>query len=468
MNRNSFLANISYALIAQAISLFSSFVIQFFAPKLLGVAEFGYWQLFLFYVSYINISRLGIIDGIYLKNGGKTREELDLKLLKTDFSLFMILQIVVSLTIAAFAVLSISDSNRLYVIIACLVCMVVINYNNFLGFLFQAINETKWYSLSEAIYNTFWFIGIAILYGTKSSSFHVLVIFYVIGQIVAGIYLSFKARFLLAVKPCEYKKALIDLIDDAKIGVFLLFAMYASMLIVGSARFVVDGRWGIEAFSYFSFSLSISTFLLKFISQISMVMFPALRLVDDSRKKIVFYSLDDIISGLIPAGLLLYVPVSVLVAWWVPEYSSSLYYLIFLLPICVFDGKMQLVYSTYFKVIRKEKYLLLVNIVATVVSLICSIVSAYVLNNMTCIAISLLISILVRSLVSEFLLCRLMKSIPNYKMIISELVLSTAFILINLRFSGITAFLSFFASYLVFVALNLHNIRFGLFSIINH
>ena len=81
MKKNKFIKNLSFAIFAQIISLLSSFCVQFFAPKVLSVEEYAYWQLFLFYVSYINISRIGIIDGIYLKLGGKSREELDCSLL---------------------------------------------------------------------------------------------------------------------------------------------------------------------------------------------------------------------------------------------------------------------------------------------------------------------------------------------------------------------------------------------------
>lgn len=74
------------------------------------------------------------------------------------------------------------------------------------------------------------------------------------------------------------------MVDDAKCGMALLISMYASMLVTGSARLVVDNYWGIEAFGYFSFSMSLTTFLLKFISQISMVLFPAIRRIQKMHK----------------------------------------------------------------------------------------------------------------------------------------------------------------------------------------
>ena len=72
MNKiKAFKTNLIYALIAQTISLLLSLIISFIVPKFLGVEEFGYWQLFVFYSSYVNIAQLGISDGLYLRLGGE-------------------------------------------------------------------------------------------------------------------------------------------------------------------------------------------------------------------------------------------------------------------------------------------------------------------------------------------------------------------------------------------------------------
>ena len=47
--------NFIYAFGAQLVSLAASLVITFFVPSLIGVKQFAYWQLFLTYVTYVNI-----------------------------------------------------------------------------------------------------------------------------------------------------------------------------------------------------------------------------------------------------------------------------------------------------------------------------------------------------------------------------------------------------------------------------
>lgn len=56
-----------------------------------------------------------------------------------------------------------------------------------------------------------------------------------------------------------------------------------------------------------------------------------------------------------PGFLLVYMPLYYVLNLWLPQYKESLVYLIFLLPLCVYEGKMNLLCTTYFKVLRLEK-----------------------------------------------------------------------------------------------------------------
>lgn len=451
---NGFIKNLSYAFIAQSISLLSSFVIQFFCPKLLGVTEFAYWQLFLFYVSYINISRLGIIDGMYLKYGGKKENELDVALIKTEWLIYIVIQLAFGICMSLGAMVFISDSNRIFVFLACVLCLVIINSNNYFGFIFQAINKTSIYSISEVIYNLLWFVAVLVLLVFKINSFKVIVSFYIIGQVLAGIYLVRKSKFIFLSKITTVGKAFADLIVNMKIGLPLLIAMYASMLITGCVRMVVDFRWGIEVFGFFSFAMSLTTFILKFISQVSMVMFPALKRINIAQQKNIYEHTNGLLSIGLPAALIMFIPVKRLIVWWLPEYSTSMLYLGILLPICIFDGKMQLLYSTYLKIMRKERYLLLVNVVAVLVSLLLTVIGAYVIDSLESIAWALLLAVAIRSIFSSIILSRWMKIKTNSLQFISELALIILFALISTKLSDTSIFIIYLLAYIFYLTIN--------------
>ena len=66
-----------FAVFAQGLSTAVSVILTLLLPKVLGVAEFGYWQLFIFYLGYVGFFHFGINDGVYLIHGGETRDALD-------------------------------------------------------------------------------------------------------------------------------------------------------------------------------------------------------------------------------------------------------------------------------------------------------------------------------------------------------------------------------------------------------
>lgn len=67
MNKKSLIRNLIYAFSAQGISLILSVLMSMIVPKLLGVEDYSYWQLFIFYIGYVGFSHFGLTDGIYLR-----------------------------------------------------------------------------------------------------------------------------------------------------------------------------------------------------------------------------------------------------------------------------------------------------------------------------------------------------------------------------------------------------------------
>lgn len=63
----SIVKNISYTFIANAIALVVSLFSTLILPKMTSELDFGYWQLYVLYMSYAGLFHLGLCDGIYLK-----------------------------------------------------------------------------------------------------------------------------------------------------------------------------------------------------------------------------------------------------------------------------------------------------------------------------------------------------------------------------------------------------------------
>ena len=70
---SSFIKKVFYAIGANLLSLCVSVLTTLVVPKFLGenVEQYGYLQIYLFYVSYIGFFHLGWCDGVFLRDGGK-------------------------------------------------------------------------------------------------------------------------------------------------------------------------------------------------------------------------------------------------------------------------------------------------------------------------------------------------------------------------------------------------------------
>ena len=66
MNKRAILQNMSVAFLAQGVSMCLSILQTLLVPKVLGVEQYGYWQLYIFYVSYVGLFHLGLSSGVYV------------------------------------------------------------------------------------------------------------------------------------------------------------------------------------------------------------------------------------------------------------------------------------------------------------------------------------------------------------------------------------------------------------------
>ena len=450
--------NFIYAFGAQVVSLSASLAVTFIVPSLIGVSEFAYWQLFLTYVTYINISRLGLMDGLYLRLGGKKYEELNYDLLSQERRYFIGFQLLVAIGVLVSILTLNLEGDRTFVLLACCVCIVIINANNYLGYILQAVNLTRIYSVSIILQNLTWFVAVFCILFVRIYSYKVIVVLYVIGHLCAGIYLMWNAREIIKHRRFNRKAVFQDIKENVRCGIKLMVAAYAGNLIIGSTRMIIDASWGIEIFGFFSFSLTLANVFLTFVQQVSIVVFPALRRVEKERQKDAYYLLRNILSLVLPIVMLGYFPITIIVHYLMPQYEQSLFYLPIFLPICTFDGKMQMVCSSFFESMRKESTLLLINLITLASSIFMTVLGAVVVDSIEFVAYGLLVIVAMRSIISEYILSRFM-SVSIKKELIQEIGIVLAFIIFSRHLSSQYMFIVFGLIYAVYIIGNKDRIR---------
>lgn len=458
INKKHALKNFIYAFGAQGISFFLNVLIALFIPKILDIKEFGYWQLYLFYFSYIGLFLFGLNDGIYLKYGGIDYSDLPKDILGIQFRISIVFELCIAIFISLGSLFCVIDPNRIYVLIMISITMVLNNLAAYLGYIFQAANETSWYSKSIIIDKLILLILIIVSIIKKINSFKYYILLYLCGRSFALIYCMIKGRDIVFSKAVSLKLGLKEVFKNISIGINLMLANIASTLVIGFARFVVDGKWGIEVFGKFSLALSIENFILLFIGQVSMVIFPLLKKVSIKKQQEIYKAMRDALFVILPLAFVGYAPFSFLMGLWLPQYKDSLIYLGILLPICTFDGKMNLLCTTYFKVLRKEKILLAINIATTFLSLIFALLGAYYFVNIKITAILLVCAIAIRSYISEFYLAYLMGH-KIIREVFAEFIMVTVFIYTASKYNLMLNFVVMLVMYFVLLAFSLNKIK---------
>lgn len=369
MNLRKLIGDLFIAFGAQGISFVCSVVTTLLVPKILGVEEFAYWQLFVFYTSYVSFFQLGLNDGVYLQHGGESRESIDKGLIRGELCVGIGYQAVAALLIAGYGVFCGSNDERTLVILSSAAYLLLTNLASYMAFVFQAMNETKVASYSTIVNRGFYLFPLVACVLLRVDDFFVYVVFYEIAQALALVYLLWKGRDFMRASSVPFKTAARETLRSMKLGIVLTVANVSSMLIMGMARIVIDSTWGLAAFGEVSLSLSIVNFALTFISQAAMVLFPALRAAGDGREKGYYVKLRDGLGVVLPVAMLLYAPLRALVGLWLPQYAGSLLYLAFLFPVCLFEVQTNLTVVTFLKVRCEPRTLLVINAAALLCAL---------------------------------------------------------------------------------------------------
>lgn len=421
-------SNVIYAFASQAISLASSFVMSLIVPKVLGVAEYAHWQLFLFYAGYVAVTLLGVGDGVYLRLGGRRYSEIDGGAYKTEALIVCLSQVCIAILIWGISLtINLEDGFR-FVLNSLIIYGIVQNFYGVIAPVFQAVNLTRIYSISSAMSRIVFLILILLIIIFGSRQYEPMVAAYIVGSFCSLLYCFVCARKIMSARCAPVSSVLEILLEDIRNGFKVMIAYYASVLIVGVARQIVVMKWGLETFGQMSFAFSMISFALVFIAQLSLVLFPVLRRLDVDHLSAFYTSIRSLLFVVSPLAYLLYLPASLVLGIWLPDYADSFSYLGILMPLLVFDGKMNMLCSTYFKVYNDTNQLLIYNVVALLSSLGLSFIGAYFLGSVDFVLCGLLAAMMLRSILSERYLATVRLHLKYLRLSVFECLTAIGFV----------------------------------------
>lgn len=453
MNFKHLASNVAIAFLSQFVAFLASAVTSFLVPKILGVEEYGYWQLFVFYASYVGFFALGAIDGIYLIRGGQSRDEVDRADVASQYWFSVGYVTLFSLIVGLVGGLLLFEGKRAEVIALTMLYSVVSHMACSLGTILQAMNETKAYSRSVMIDRGSFVLLIALPLFMRVDCFELYAALYVVAKVVCLVYCLWQVRDFRHVQFLPLPEASCGVLRSIRVGIKLTFANVASMLILGVARALIDYAWGIEAFGRVSFSLSLVNFFIAFVSQASMVLFPALRQGTDEERRSFYRVVRDALEIAFPIVYLLYFPIAWLISLWLPQYADSMFYFAILLPLCVFETKMDLCCTTYLKVLRGENILLWVNVATVAASALLSLAGIYLAGSIDVVLFGIVTCVIGRSLWCERYLNKKL-GVLSSALAFEEIFLTACFIVLALSVPAVPAALVYAVLYGAYIFIN--------------
>lgn len=458
MNYRNIAKNTAYAFAAQGLSFCLSIVQSLVVPKALGVEEFSYWQLFTFYAGYVGFFHLGLNDGVYLAFGGTPRERIDKRSAASQFAFAVAFQSAFSALVLASVAAGGFGPRRGFVVASTAVYLVVQNAASYLMFLLQAMDETKASSKSTMVNRISYLVPLVSFLTLGVSSFEPFVAAYIASVALQLAYCVWCCRDVLSAGFLPAGRTVSESLASIRIGSKLMLANIASSLVLGILRAAMDARWGIEAFGRLSLSISMANFFLAFVSQAAMVLFPALRQGSDDEVRSFFRFSCGALGLAFPAVYLLYFPMVRALGLWLPAYAESLGYLVWLLPVCVFDSKMSIACTTLFKVRREEGLLLRINAATAAAAAAMILASVYLAGSAELAIASATVAIAGRSIASERILAGRLGVEPD-GIAPWEAGLTAAFVALSLAAPAWVAMCAYAVLYGVFLAVHSGRLR---------
>lgn len=450
MNKQ-FLGKLSYALIANIISFVVSILTTLLVPKIMGnnLVSYGYFQLYFFYEAYLGFFHLGLIDGFYLKDGGKNYIDLDKDYYGNQFKLLTIFESIVGSIILLLS-LFFNEGESLFIYCSFAFSIIVYLPSIFINFVLQETNKIKEYAILIITGRVVFLLTILLSLLLSLSNFRFFICGDLLGKTVCLIIGLCLCKEFVVVRFFNLRRGIRDAYDNIKIGINLLIANIADLLIPGIVRFSVQYVWSISVFGIVSLSISISNMLMVFISAIAVVLYPTFRNIEEPILSTMYPRLRDMLMVTIFGLLIIFYPISELLNNWIPQYSESVRYMAILFPVCAYASKMSMLIVTYMKVYRMEKTILKVNLYGVLVAAITTVISVFIMKDLFYAVIAILVNQMFRCIIAELALSNIIKQNVLFDICL-EIVLTIAFVYFNWFVGGYNGMILYATLYAIYI-----------------
>lgn len=426
------LRSLSWATASSVFSLAASAFVALLLPKILGMEDYGYFQLFLFYSTLAGALTFGWLDGMGLRLGGREYASLDLALIATQARLLVLSQIVIAAGVIG-VVLTARTGDDALILAAAALAAVILNVRGMPVVLLQATYRARDFSqvvlLERAAYVAL--ILLAVVAGSRD--YQMMVVCSLVAFALSTAFSLWSIRDVFSARPASPTSGWQEVTANVRAGLPLLVSNLSGMLAIGVVRLAIERRWGIVAFGSVSLLLGLAGLAVAVVNVVGLVVFPLFRRMPPERLRTTYTPLAMLLTTALLLVFPLYVPLRITLEAWLPAYGEAWTYLIWVLAVAVYESKQVLLLTTVLKVMRKERQLLAINVATLALAVVFALLATQVLARLDVAVAYIVLLVFLRAVASELYVGRLLRSSPAPRLtaetlaIIGFIVLGTVF-----------------------------------------
>lgn len=414
-------------LIANMLNIIFSIGTNFLLPKSLSITSYSQIKTYQLYIIYVAILHFGYNDGMYLKYGGKSVDEIRYEVLERNLSTAIIFQTVITIGSALIAILM-KDTVLLMAAIAILPQNMIAYFKNY----YQAVGEFKKYSQIMNLTTGLTFaINIFFAEIIKTDEYIIYLVAYVMLSIILWARLEYSIYKDIKVKMKLSQFSLKELRDNISSGILLLFGNFSSQLLTSMDRWFVKSLMNTVVFAQYSFAVSMENFLNVAITPISVTLYNYFCMHDEDedilniRELVILFA-----TGIVSIAF----PIKFIMEIFLIRYLDSVFVIFFLFSAQIFYIVIKSVYVNLYKARKMQKLYFIKLCLCVIMGFIFNIVFYQLCRKKESFAFGTLLSAIVWFFLCQLDFKKLKYSMRHYMYIFIELI---AFLCCGLFFKSI-------------------------------
>lgn len=399
-------------------------------PKFVDVSTFGYVQLYLFYVTYLSYVTLGISDGLFIRFSGIPLHEIPSEVVSGHFRvLAAALACLVPCAVALIGTLV--RGPQAVVLSVALLSTSIYLLRSLLTFVYQAAGDAQPFARSTLMERALWVLTATLLLAAGYRQLELFLWTDFLARLCGLLWCIRTAWPLLKTRASDWREAVREVQQSLRVGLFVSVAAIATVLVPAVGRFAAERGFGIEVFAELSLAFSLQSIVLSVIGPIGLVVLPSLKRQKQAMPSVYERSASSV-GVLLLSSVTLYFPLALAMNYWLPEFTLLPTLLALIFPMIVFESRTRILAIPFMQALHLERALMGVNVASLAVGCAMSFAAVRVLDDVTALALSLLLVVALRGLTLEKLVEQQL-SVSRWVPTALELLAIGAFVAIALQ-----------------------------------